>query len=137
MDAFQEATDDSSGNPDRGLGFPFTSTSGTRDIRLLAMALNERWPMSAEKRDVAIKRLEEVVSNPASKPRAFHIALKALTSLSRINLQCVDVAIRAQAAENFDARLKELESFVSSQAGQTLGLDQGPATDDQGNPVEP
>jgi len=115
MDADTPITGDAK-NPDRGLGFPFASTSGTRDVRLLAMALREQWPMSAEKREIAVKRLEEVVSNPASKPRAFQIALKALISLSRVNLQCVDVAIRARAAEEFDERLKELEAWQAQQA---------------------
>jgi hypothetical protein len=105
-------TDDDAENLDRGMGFPFTATSGTRDVRLLAMALREQWPMSPEKRAVAVKRLEEVISNPASKPRSFYIALKALTSLSRINLQCVDTAIRAQAAEDFDERIKAIEERI-------------------------
>lgn len=95
-------------NPLGGFGGS-SAPLNTQEVRLVALALEERWPMSAEARSAAIARLERVVSNPETKPRAFHAALKALTSLSRLNLQVVDVSIRAKASEELEERLQALE----------------------------
>lgn len=111
MNANPSNTADAGQNPQRDLGLSCAFSAGTKDVHLLSMALREQWPMSPEKRDAAVKRLEEIVSNPATKLRSFHIALRALTSLSRINLQCVSTAIAAQAAQDFDERLKQLEAW--------------------------
>jgi hypothetical protein len=99
-------------NPEMGLGDGCALTDGTRDVRLLALALTERWPMSPEAKAMAIRRLERVVSNPETKPRAFYVALKALAGLSRINLQAVDTSIRAKASEEVDERLAEIEKKI-------------------------
>jgi len=107
-----DPTDDAAGNPERGLGSPSAPT-GTRDVRLLALALEERWPMSAEAKAAAVRRLEAVVSDPDAKPRAFDRAIKALASLSRVNLASVDTAIRARASEELVQRLEELEARLA------------------------
>jgi hypothetical protein len=96
MDASNPPAD--AGKPDLGLG-EGCAPEGTRDVRLLALALSERWPMSEAARAAAVARLERVVLNPETKPRAFYHALKALTSLSRVNLESIATAIRAKLAE--------------------------------------
>jgi hypothetical protein len=97
-------------DPVRGSGFRNAPT--TRDVRLLAMALREHWPMAAEPRAAAIRRLEDVVSNPDTKPRAFRAAVQSLASLSRLNLCLVETAIRAREHEELERRLTELEGKV-------------------------
>ena len=80
-----------------GLGDSSVWTSGTRDVRLVERAVRESWTVSDGARRAMMRRLESVVSDPESKPRAFYAAVKALAALSRINLAAVDVAIRALA----------------------------------------
>jgi hypothetical protein len=76
---------------------------------LLSLALSERWPMNPEAKAVAIRRLEAVVMDPATKPRAFHVALRALATLSGLNLKVVETSIRAQHADELAGRIEELE----------------------------
>jgi hypothetical protein len=73
------------------------------------MALEERWPMSAEARAAAIERLEQVVRDPLARPRAFDRAVKTLAALGRLNLASVDVALRATQQEELEERITELE----------------------------
>jgi hypothetical protein len=100
-------------NADRGLGST-SAPMGTRDVRLLAMALRENWPMDLEKRQVAIQRLERVVADPLSKPRAFHVALRELMSLSRINLTVVDVANRALQTQDMAEQLEAIKADLAA-----------------------
>jgi hypothetical protein len=84
----------------------------TRDVRLLGWALAEHWEMSPEARAAAIARLERVVADKQSRPRAFSVALKTLMGLSRINLAATETAIRAREHEELERRLTELEGKV-------------------------
>ncbi len=102
---------------ERGSGLPNVMKPTTRDVRLLAQALEERWPMDADTRAAAIRRLEAVVTNPDTRPRAFHVALRALAGLSRINLEVVKTVIQAEAHEDLAVRLTELERMVKSESG--------------------
>jgi hypothetical protein len=97
------------GNSSEGFG-EILRASGTRDVRLLAMALNEHWEMPPAVRAMAIQRLEFIVMSPDTTGRAFGAALKALITLSRHNLAVVDTACKAKAIEEHEERLKELES---------------------------
>jgi hypothetical protein len=94
---------------------PPAMTTGTRDVRLTALALEERWPLSPEAKAAAVRRLEDVVSNPASGPRAFASALKALTALSRLNLAAVDVTLKAKAQEELEERVAAVEQRLEQQ----------------------
>jgi hypothetical protein len=108
---------DDAENPQRGLGLPDVR-NGTRDVRLLAMALKEHWPMTAKARKAAIRQLQEVVSEPGAirkRPRSFHAALKALMGLSRINLDVVATVIKATEHEEILERLAELERQAEPQ----------------------
>jgi hypothetical protein len=68
-----------------------------------------------------IERLERIISDPDSKPRAFFAAVKALTALSRINLAAVDVAIRAHQHEDLAERVAALEQRASEARMQGFG----------------
>ena len=92
-----------------GLGDASVWTSGTRDVRLAERAVRESWTVSDDARIAMMRRLESVVSNPESKPRAFFAAAKALAALSRINLAAVDLAIRALQFEELADRVAALE----------------------------
>src|SRR4051812_5392872 len=91
---------------ERGSGLPSAETWTTRDVRLGERALRESWDLSPEARAALIKRLEAIVCDPATRPRAFERASKALMGLSRINLSVVDVTIRAQQADDLADRVK-------------------------------
>jgi hypothetical protein len=101
-------TDDAE-NPGGSGGAPATDML---DLKLMDMAIREYWPMTPEARANLVKRLEEVVSNPETRPRAFHAATKALMTLSRINLTVVETALRANNEEDFNRRLASLEEKV-------------------------
>jgi hypothetical protein len=68
-----------------------------------------------------IHRLEDVVADPASRPRAFFTAVKAITALSRLNLAAVDVAIRAKQADELADRVDELERRLEASASAKGG----------------
>jgi hypothetical protein len=90
-----------------GLGGSFTR--GTRDVRLVALALQERWPIDPAARQAMVRRLEDVVADPVTRPRAFLAAVKAIMGLSRINLAAITSAIQAKEHEEVLDRLDELE----------------------------
>jgi hypothetical protein len=110
MDPFDDAGNE---NLERGLGSG--CAPNTRDIRLTSLAIREQWPLDPSAKAAAVRRLEEAVRNPATKPRAFHAALKALTSLSRINLQAIGTTINARAQEELAERMAEIERQLKQQ----------------------
>jgi len=65
--------------------------------------------MSDAARAAMMARLEAVVLDPGSKPRAFFSAVKAIAGLQRITLAAVDCAIRAHQFEDLAERVAELE----------------------------
>jgi hypothetical protein len=96
-----------------GLGSS-SAPMGTRDVRLLALALRENWPMDQKKRRAAIERLEREMVNPETKPRAFYRALQALTGLSRLNLAVVDVANRALQTQDLAEQLAAIKADLDA-----------------------
>jgi hypothetical protein len=85
-------------------------------LRFTTMALTERWPISREARDAAVKMLEDIMVDPASSKRAKRYVIKTFASLSRINLAAIDTALRAQAQEDIDVRLREIEARLPRNA---------------------
>ncbi len=49
-----------------------------RDTRMMARALQQRWPIKPEYREAIVRRLVQVVANPNSSPREVTAAAKAL-----------------------------------------------------------
>jgi len=92
-----------------GLGERCLWTAGARDVRLAERATRECWVMSDAARAAMMARLEAVVLDPGSKPRAFFSAVKAIAGLQRITLAAVDCAIRAHQFEDLAERVAELE----------------------------
>ena len=92
-----------------GLGDPCVWTTGTRDVRLAERAVRESWTLSDDARRAMMLRLETIVSDPETKPRAFLAAVKAIAGLSRINLAAVNVAIRALQFQDLTERVAALD----------------------------
>jgi hypothetical protein len=69
------------------------------------------------------------VADPATKPRAFYAAVKALMGMSRINLAAVDAAIRARQSEELADQVAELErrGAVREERDWELDEPEGPA----------
>jgi hypothetical protein len=63
-----------------------------------------------------LTRLGQVVADPNAKLRAVLAASKTLTALSKINLQVVDVAMRAEVHEDLGRRLEALEAEAKERA---------------------
>jgi hypothetical protein len=110
MDEHPHNASDAAGNPERGSG-------STRDVRLLARALREEWPMSPEARKAGIARLEEAVKDPATKPRAFHRAITTLMGMSRLNLSVIETAVAVRREEDLEDRLSRLEEAIDGDRG--------------------
>jgi hypothetical protein len=96
--------------PRRGSGSESVPAApNTRDVRLLAMALEERWIIDPAAREAAVRRLEAVVRDPESKDRAFQRALKSLVSLGRLNLTAIGVGLSARSQEELEGRVRAIE----------------------------
>jgi len=68
------------------------------DVRLLERAIRESWDLPEDTRQAMVARLGTLISDPATKTRAFLAAAKTLTAPSRINLSVVDASMRAELA---------------------------------------
>jgi hypothetical protein len=79
-----------------------------REVRVLCRALEERWPMSAEAREEVIGQLQTVLLDPASRPRAFSRAVRALRGTSRLDVDAIAAALDAPAREALKERLAAL-----------------------------
>src|SRR4051794_34036988 len=110
---------------ERGLGGE--TGRGTRDIRLVERALRERWPIPKALRGPLIDRLAKIVQDPEASPREATSAAKAILTASRLNLETITAAIRADEHVTLVSRVAELETR----------LEQPTATDEHGNPLEP
>jgi hypothetical protein len=84
----------------------------------VARTLNEHWPILEDIRPAMLVRLGLVVADPMAKLRAVLAAAKTLATLSRINLSLVDTAIRAQAHEELEERVTQLEARLPSTQGR-------------------
>jgi hypothetical protein len=71
-----------------------------RDTRLIAKALNQRWPITSETRRVIVGRLLRVMADPSASHREVTSAAKALMSAEAQNQKdehkAVDVSLRAE-----------------------------------------
>jgi hypothetical protein len=85
------------------------SAPGMRTTRLIERALRERWPIPRTMRKPLIERLNEVVQDTASSPREVTSAAKAILQASKINLETITAAMKAQEHEELLERIRELE----------------------------
>lgn len=95
--------------PQGGLGGNLRPGRGTRDTRLIERALAEQWPIPKKMRKPLIERLNEIVQDTGSSPREVTSAAKAILSASKINLETITAAIKANEHEELIERVAELE----------------------------
>jgi hypothetical protein len=92
-----------------GLGGNLRPGRGIRDTRLVQRALRERWPIPRAIRKPLIERLNEIVQDVDSSPREVTSAAKAILTASKLNLETITAAIKAEEHDEILERLAELE----------------------------
>ena len=95
-----------------GIGGLFGATERMKETRLLALALQEMWPVPKEIRPEVIERLRSIALDTSLTPRENTSASKALLAASRLNVDIVATAVRVREAEELVERLIELETIV-------------------------
>ena len=84
-------------------------TQSMKNTRLLELALSERWNVPQEIRAPIIERLKTIAMDEYTSPREAISAAKALLSASRLNLDTIAVAMKAEEHEELIDRIEELE----------------------------
>jgi hypothetical protein len=104
-----------------------------RDTRLMARALEQRWPISPAARKAIVARLLHVITNPDSKPREVIAASRGLLAAESQNQldehKIVDVSISAR-NDRLDAIAADLgidQGLIESIARETSGGNSGDA----------
>jgi hypothetical protein len=92
------------------------SDRGIRDTRLAERALREGWPIPDEIRAPLIKRLARIAFDPGSSPREATSAARAILQASKLNLEIISAAIRAEEHEALAARVEEIERRLAQPA---------------------
>jgi hypothetical protein len=80
-----------------------------RDARLVERALREHWPIPEALRGRVIDCLGAIVDDAKAGPRAVTAAARALLGASRINLEGVAAAMKADEYESLRDRVEALE----------------------------
>jgi hypothetical protein len=81
----------------------------TRETRMVARALRERWHIPKAMRGTLIDRLGRILEADESGPREIISAARAILSASKINLDNISVSIKAIEELELEARVTELE----------------------------
>ncbi len=56
-----------------------------RDTRMMAKALEQRWPIKPEYREAIVRKLVQIIANPSSSPREVTAATRALMAAESQN----------------------------------------------------
>ena len=83
-----------------------------RQTRLVARALRERWNIPTEMRGTVIARLGQIVDDSKTEPREVISAAKAILSAGKLNLDNIEIAIKAIEHLALEARMTEVEQLV-------------------------
>jgi hypothetical protein len=86
-----------------------TRSQRMKDCRLVERAIAESWPIPDKLRPRLIKRLARIMMDRDASPREATSAAKALLSASKINLESIATAMKAQEHEELVERVEELE----------------------------
>jgi hypothetical protein len=86
---------------------------GVRDVKLLALALEQMWAVTAEDKVAILGRLMQIIRDPESRPRSIVAASNAVIAATRQNTASVDTCLRAQAQDDIDVRLREIEGKLA------------------------
>jgi hypothetical protein len=83
-----------------------------RAKRLVARAQHEHWGIPRDLRRPLIDRLGEIVRDPTTGPRDVISAARAILSASKINLDNISAAIKADQHTVLERRMTELEQSL-------------------------
>jgi hypothetical protein len=89
-----------------------------RDPRLLERAVRERWAIPAKLRRSLVPRLGAILEQPGVGDREAIAAVKAILTASKINLQNVGVAMKAQEFVDLIPRLEAVERRIAERNGK-------------------
>lgn len=107
---------------------------GLRDTRMIAKALEQRWPIKPEYRAALVRRLVQVIADPASSPREVTAASRALIAAEGQNLADEQHSDRMDEGRNrvfeFVTRLDTAEVRRIPDASGTEVSDGGNGTDE-------
>ena len=92
---------------------------GTRDVRLLAMAVRGEWPVTPTQRELALQVLTRVLVDPNAGHRAKVAAAKALMDADKVNLKADQLQ---QENQHHRERLQSEQLDRIANAAQRLGL---------------
>src|SRR4051794_25741369 len=93
-----------------GVGVRPSGRASLRDMRLYRRALRNGWEIPAEAKELAPKRMLEVLRDDEAGERSWVAASKTLVSMTTATTASIDCALRARQVEELAARLDELES---------------------------
>jgi hypothetical protein len=82
----------------------------------MAAALEQQWAITAQDKAVVVARLMEIVRNPESRPRSIIAASNALANVARTNLAAIETALKCEAQQDIDVRLREIEGRLPRHA---------------------
>lgn len=82
--------------------------SEVRDIRMIAKAVEQRWPVGNDQRKALVERLMRVITDPESSPREVTAAAKALISAEKQNQDDQFKVIDVANTKNENARISEI-----------------------------
>lgn len=94
-------------------------TVGTRDVRLLAMAVRGEWPVTPTQRELALQVLTRVLVDPSAGHRAKVAAAKALMDADKVNLKADQLQ---QENKHHHERLQSEQLDRIAAVAQQLGL---------------
>lgn len=92
---------------------------GMRDTRMMAKAITDRWPLSAEYRTSIIKVLMQIALNPSCSPRERTSAAKALIAADAVNMAQSKIV---QENQHHHERLQSEQLDRIAAVAQQLGL---------------
>ena len=90
-----------------------------KDTRMMARAITDRWPLSAEYRTSIIKVLMQIALNPSCSPRERTSAAKALIAADAVNMAQSKII---QENQHHQERLQSEQLDRIANAAQRLGL---------------
>jgi hypothetical protein len=93
-----------------------TNAPGIRTTRLVERAIAEQWPIPDKLRPRLVKKLSRIMMDPHVSPREATSAAKALLAASKINLESIGTAMKAEEHEDLIDRIEELERKAPSVA---------------------
>jgi hypothetical protein len=104
-------------NAEGGLGGS-AAPRAARDTRLVERALREHWPIPRALRGPLIERLATIVQDPEASPREATSAARAILAASRLNLETITAAIKAEEHEARDHEMRRRAAGESDGQGR-------------------